>query len=132
MAVLENSRKVGMAGTRQMNLLDLLVDRPGAHAIAPVCVVPVFDQERHWAAERASVADPAPDGRAVGLDLHAPAAAVTELAAREVAVDPLAIDREAGRQALDHGYEAGAVGFARSREAQGGHRTTKATWRGSC
>ncbi len=48
---------------------------------------------------------------AVGLDLHPPAAAVAELAAREVGVDVLGVEREAGGQALQHREERGAVGL---------------------
>ena len=73
------------------------------------------------AAERAAVADAAPDLRAVGLDLHPPAAAVPELAPREVAVDVVRSELEPGGQPLDHGHEAGAVRLAGRREAQGRH-----------
>jgi hypothetical protein len=45
----------------------------------------------------------------VALDLHPPAPSVAELAAGHVAVDPLAVELEAGGQALDDRGQAGAV-----------------------
>jgi hypothetical protein len=93
-------------------------------------VVTVLDQERDRAAERPPVPDPAPDRRAIGLDLHAPAAPVAELAAREVTVDPVAVDRQPRREALDDGDEARPVGFSGCGEAQSGHENFKATCQG--
>ena len=55
---------------------------------------------------------------AVLLDLHAPAAAVAELAPGEVAVDVLGAQLEAGGQALDDGGEPRAVGFPGCYEAK--------------
>ena len=49
---------------------------------------------------------------AVALDLHPPAAAMPELAARHVAVEVLRRQLEAGRQALDDARQAGAVRLA--------------------
>ena len=72
-----------------MHFLDLGLDRPGTHPIAPVRVIAVGDQQRHGATKRAPVPDAAPHDRSIGLDLHAPAAPVPELAAGEVAVDVL-------------------------------------------
>ena len=48
---------------------------------------------------------------AVGLDLHPPAAAVAELPPRQVGVDVVGDEREAGGQALHHREERGAVGL---------------------
>ena len=84
------------------------------------------------------MADAGGDLGAVGLDLHAPAAAVPELAPREVAVDVLGTQLEAGGQALDDGDEAGTVGLARGYEAQrhGAHtllmRVRAPGWRRNC
>ena len=50
---------------------------------------------------------------AVVLDLHAAAAAVAELAPREVAVDVLGLQLEAGGQALDDRGQARTVGLPR-------------------
>ena len=114
--------QVGVARARQVHLLDVRLDRPRIHAVRPVRVVAVLDQERHRAAERAAVADAAPDLRAVGLDLHPPAAPVAELAAREVGVDVLRSHLQAGRETLQDGHEAGAMGLPRRRETQIRHR----------
>ena len=96
--VLLGAHQVGVAGARQVHLGDLLSDRPGAHALLPVGVVAVCDLQRDRAAERAAVADAAGDLGRVALDLHAPAAAVAELAARHVGVEILRRScRPAGR-----------------------------------
>ena len=47
------------------------------------------------------MADPGADLDRVALDLHPPAAAVTELAARHLAIERLAIELEPSRNALD-------------------------------
>ncbi len=49
---------------------------------------------------------------AVALDLHAPAAAVAELAARHVLVDVLAEQAQPGGQSLDDACQSGAVRLA--------------------
>src|SRR5690606_18784827 len=54
----------------------------------------------------------------VALDLHAPPAAVAELAARHVAVEPLAVELEARGQALDDRHEPGPVRLPRGCEAE--------------
>ena len=59
------------------------------------------------------MADAGRDLGGVLLDLHAPAAAVAELAPGHVAVDRLLIELEAGGQALDHAGQAGAVATPR-------------------
>ena len=115
-AELEQAGEVGVAGPRQVDLLDLGVDRPRVHPLLPVRVVAVGDQQRDRAAERAAVADPRADLDRVLLDLHPAAAAVTELAPRHVAVERLAVDLEPRGQALDDRDQPGAVRFARRRE----------------
>ena len=49
--------EVGVAGARQVDLLDLGLDRPRVHPLLPVRVVAVGDQHGDRAAERAPVAD---------------------------------------------------------------------------
>ncbi len=44
--VLLRAHEVGVSGARQVDLLDLLVDRPRAHALLPVGVVAVGDLQR--------------------------------------------------------------------------------------
>src|SRR4051794_28513831 len=56
---------------------------------------------------------------AVALDLHPPAAAVAELAPREIAVHVLRAQLETGRKALYDCREAGAVRLAGGGEADG-------------
>ena len=64
------------------------------------------------------MADAGGDLGAVALDLHAPAAAVAELAARHVAVDRVAVELEPGGQALDDAGQARAVGLPGGDDAQ--------------
>ncbi len=51
------------------------------------------------------MADPGRDDDVIGLDLHPPAAAVTELATGHVTVDRLAIQLQTGGQALQDAHE---------------------------
>ena len=107
-----------MAGARQVHLGHLSRDRPRVHPLLPVGVVAVGDLQRDRAAERAPVPNAPGYGRRVALDLHPPAAAVPELAARHVGVDLLGVQLQAGRQALDDRGQAGPVGLAGGGEAQ--------------
>ena len=117
-AELLDAREVGVPGPRQVDLLDLCLHRPGVHPLLPVLVVAVDDPERDGTPEGAPMANAGGDLGAVLLDLHAPAAAVAELPAREVTVDVLGPELEARRQALDDRGEARAVGFAGGYEAE--------------
>jgi hypothetical protein len=122
-AELHRPGEVRVAGARQVDLRHGRLDRPGVHPLLPVGVVAVGDLQRDRAAERAAVADAGGELRGVGLDPHAPAAAVAELAAREVAVDRRAVELEPRRDALDDGGEPRPVGFPGGDDAQrhGGH-----------
>ncbi len=71
--------------------------------ILPVLVVLVPDDERDGGAERQPAPDPGEELGAVGLDLHATAAAVALLAPGQLGVDPGEIERQAGREALGDG-----------------------------
>ena len=117
-AVLEQPGEVGVAGPRRVDLLDLGVDRPRVHPLLPVGVVAVGDQDRDRAAERSPVAHAGADLDRVALDLHPPAAPVAELAARHLAVEALAVELEAGGQALDDRDQPGAVRLAGGCEAE--------------
>ena len=57
-AVLLQAGEVGVAGTRQVDLLDALAALPRAHPLDPVLVVAVGDQQRDRAAQRASRGGP--------------------------------------------------------------------------
>ena len=117
-AELPDAGEVGVARAREMHLGHVGLDRPRVHPLLPVGVVAVGDLERDGPAERAAVADAGGDLGGVALDLHPPAAAVAELAARHVAVDRLAVELEPGGQALDDAGEAGAVALPGGDEAQ--------------
>jgi hypothetical protein len=117
-AVLLAPGQVGVAGAREMDLGDLGLHRPRVHPLLPVGVVAVGHLQRDRAAEGAPVADARRDLRRVGLDLHPAAAAVAELAAREVAVEVLGGDLEAGRQALQDAGQARPVRLACGDEAE--------------
>ncbi len=120
-AVLLGADQVGVAGPRQVDLVDLRVDRPGVHPLLPVGVVAVGDEDRDRAAEGAAVAQAGADLDRVGLDLHPPAAPVAELAAGHVAVERLAVEGEAGGHALDDRDQPGAVRLACRGEAERAH-----------
>ena len=94
--VFHDAGEVRMTGPGQMDLLDRRVDRPRIHPLLPIREVPVRDAQRDRAADRRAVPDPRRRLRGVALDLHAPAAPVSELAARHLTVDRVPIDH-AGR-----------------------------------
>ena len=111
--VLLRADQVGVAGPRQVHLGRLGLDRPRdssalpswrSRGCGPGCAIGP-PSVRPWRT-------PAGDVGAVGLDLHAAAAAMAELAAREVAVERLALELQAGWQALDDAGESGAVRLA--------------------
>ena len=90
---------------------DLLARRlaEGRHALAPVLEVAVDDLQRDGAADRLIEAHAREDIDLVLLDLHAAAAAVALLAARQVFIDGLEVQLEAGRQSLEDSRQARAV-----------------------
>ena len=114
-AVLLHADEVGVAGTRTGErgaataAERVGVDRLGAHDLGPLRPLGVADAEGDGAAEREAVAHAARDGQLVLLELHAGAAAVAELAAREIGADGVEGDGHAGGQTLEHGDEFGAV-----------------------
>ena len=128
-AVLLQSRQVGVAGARQVDLLDPLAALPGTHPLDPVLVVAIGDEQRDRAAERAAVANAGADLGRVLLDLHAPAAAVAELTARHVAVEGTPGRARARRASLDDRGQAGAVGLPGGYEVETRHATRKAKFR---
>ena len=64
------------------------------------------------------VAHAGDDFGAVGLDLHAPAAAVALLAAPKLAIDGVEGDGYAGRKSRERGHQALAVGLAGGLKSQ--------------
>src|SRR5918995_3406057 len=110
--------EIRVTGTRQVGLLDLGLDGPRVHPLVPIRVVAVRDQD----GDRAAEGPPVPDARAdldrVAFDLHPAAAAMSELAPRQVAVERLAVELEPGRQALHDRDQPGAVRFPGCCESQ--------------
>lgn len=100
----------GVARARQMRLLGLeAVDGPGVHALFPVGVVPVCDEERDRTAQGGAVAHAGAHLHRVALDLHPAPATVSQLAARHVAIHGSAIQGQPCGQTLDDRHEAGAM-----------------------
>ena len=104
-AVLLHADEVGVAGPRAgqrgaaaAGLVGEL-DRLGAHHLDPLGPLGVADAQRDRAAEALAVADAARDRQFVLFELHARAAAVAELATREIGLDRGARDR--GRRRAD-------------------------------
>ena len=104
----------GAAAARHVGQLDRL----GAHHLDPLRPLGVADAQRDGAAEAQAVADAAGDRELVLLELHPRAAAVAELATREIGLDRGARDGDAGGQALHDGDEFGAVRFAGREHAE--------------
>ena len=122
-AVFLGADEVGVPRARQVDVVGLEPrDRPGVHPLLPVGVVAVGDEDGDRAAERAAVANAGADIGRVGLDPHAAAAAVAELAPGHVAVERLAVELEPGRHALDDRHEPGPVRLPRGGETERRHR----------
>ena len=82
------------------------------HLLVPVNPIPVGDGEGHWRAEGFSPTDPGEYFHLVFLYLHAAAAAVPPLAARQVEVDGFGGNGDPGGHPFDNGCQLGAMGFA--------------------
>src|SRR5262249_15266827 len=83
------------------------------HGALPVLPVAILDRQADRAAERQSPADTRGDVGAVLLDLHAAAAAaVASLTARQILVDVVFGQGEAGWHAVDDGGQGLSVGLS--------------------
>src|SRR2546426_1371454 len=120
MAVLHGAGEVRVARPRPRDLLLRRVRLGSAdrHRGLPVLPVAVGDVERDRAAERRAPPDAGENADLIALDLHAPAAPVAALAAREVLVDLALGERQTGRDAVDDRDQGLAVGFARGEEPE--------------
>src|ERR1043165_8223050 len=85
------------------------VTRVGRHDVGPIGPVFVFDHQREWGAEREAVSDARQYLRVVALDLHAPAAPVTKLAAAQLVIDQMLIDGQSCGQPLNNRDERSSV-----------------------
>ena len=116
--VLENPRQIRMARPRQIDRLERLrvplrVGKGVRHGRRPILPVAIVNQERQRRAQGDAKPDAGEDFGAVGLDLHAPSATISPLAARQIGIDiGSRIQRNPRREALDDGHEATAMGFA--------------------
>ncbi len=73
-----------------------------AHRVLPVRPVAILDHHRDRPADRLARPHAREDVRAIRLDGHAPAPAVTALPPAEVACDGIEIEREPGRNAFEN------------------------------
>ena len=113
--VLDGAGEVGMAGTRAGDRLLLILSAFGIFhrkRLGPVLPVPVANEDGDGRADGVRMAHAGDDLGAVGLDLHAPAAAVALLAAPELAVDGVEGHWYAGGESGQRGHKAFAVGLA--------------------
>ncbi len=109
-AILDRAGQVGVAGAGPA---------PGGHdPVTPVLPVAVGDLDRHGGADGHAVHQAAGDLGMVALDALAAAAAVAPLAAAQVAVYLLGVQRQAGGEPIDDGGEGGPVGLAGGHKAQ--------------
>ena len=83
-----------------------------AHRVPPVVPVLVPNLQRDGAAERLAAADAGQDLRAIPLDRHSPAAAVSELPAAEIGIEHVGSQRETGGHPFDDHDKCGTVRFA--------------------
>src|ERR671917_208505 len=80
-------RDAGVARAREVDLRHVGLHRPRVHPLLPVGEVTVGHRQGDRPAQGAAVAHTGGDLGGVALDLHAPAAAVAELAPGHVAAD---------------------------------------------
>src|SRR2546429_4332668 len=111
-----------MAGTRPRDLLAAFRRRPRIHGFAQVVEIAIANTERQRRAGGLAAGQAGQHLDLILLDFHAAAAAVTHLAAAEIAVDAGAVERKAGRQAVDDGDQRRAVRLAGGQETQTWHR----------
>jgi hypothetical protein len=86
----------------------------------PIGPVAIFDTQRDGGADRFSVADSGEDFGAIFFDFLAATAAVAELAAVELVIYEVYVDRKGSGQAGNEGQESLSVRFTGSVEAQHG------------
>ena len=108
MAVLDGAGQVGVARSRPRHGCPVRAGRAlghrrlDVHRLLPVDPVAVPDQQRDRRAGRVAAPHAGQDLRTVALDLHPAAAAIAALAALELSVERVDVEREARRQAV-HG-----------------------------
>ena len=110
-----------MTGARGHELLVMVCDIRrvlDGESFLPVGPVAVFDAQRHGSADGFAVANPGEDVRAVLFDFLAAAASVAELAAMELVIDEVYVDRKRGRQPGNEGQQGLSVRFTGSVKAQ--------------
>ena len=100
-------RSVGLAARRRI------------HDLLPVLPVAIGDEHRDRRAERFAGANAGEKLDGVLFDLHAPAAAVPLLTARELGVDVRGEQRQARGHPFENAHEGGPMRFAGGREAEG-------------
>src|SRR4029077_10713186 len=86
--------------------------------LLPVLPVLVRDQQADGTTHRDAATDTGENLRAVGLDRHAPAAAVAALTAPQLRGDGVEIDGEAGGHAVQHRHERLAVRLASGEKSE--------------
>ena len=120
-AILDHASEVGVTRAGLGDGRHVVGRGLNGHFFTPVGPVAVLDEEGDGAAEGFTETNAAADDGLITLDLHAAAAAVAALTAREVGVDVLDAEGDAEGQAFDDDGEAGAVGFAGGQVAEVGH-----------
>jgi hypothetical protein len=108
-SVLPDAGKVGVSWSWKVNGWNLFRDRPGVHPVRPVFKVAIDHIETDGSTHRLSMPNTGRHFNAIGLNLHAPAASMSELPAREVEIELLTIELESGGNSLDNAGKSGPV-----------------------
>ena len=120
--VLDGAGEVGVAGPRAGDGLAACPSRAvgifDGQRFGPVLPVLVADEDGDGRADGVRVAHAGHNFGAVGLDLHAAAAAVALLAAPELAIDGVERDGDAGRESGQRRHQAFAVRLAGGLKSQ--------------
>jgi hypothetical protein len=89
-----------------------LLNWPRVHAVEPILEVTVYNTQADWPAKRMTVTNASSDLGAIGLDLHATATTMAELAAGQIAINCVLLELETGRNALNDAGQTRAVALA--------------------
>ncbi len=119
---LDGAGQVGVAGARQRHQLARIVDRLDRHARRPGFeVIGVLDQHRQGRPQRAPMPHAREDARLLRLDGHAPAAAVPQLAALQIALEVLGEQAQPGGKAVEDADQRRPMRLARGEETKASH-----------
>src|SRR5579859_6044916 len=120
MVVFQRAGQVGVTGAEAGHGLGLEAFAFGGHLGEPVLVVAVDDDQRNWAADGHTAANPGHDQGVIRFDLLASPAAVAALTASQVVAEIIGAQFEPSRNAINDDRQLWAMRFARGQPPKHG------------